>query len=206
MAQGIKIGLRGTFGYLLGMLFISPFFQGIHPKKGVFKFTTPIRPCLPSNLCRHILHATILLILNSKTWGFGFKARGLRDTCHQRLIFQIYRKIRTEDSRFKLTLSLNLRVNIRLGGYSIWSASLIAPHIKKTGQTTRGMSTSQPRCSQENTRRTLSRQSSGQFEDTFKSTRTPAVLGTLLLGYRMGHGPRPTSVVTTRNAVELLVQ
>jgi hypothetical protein len=34
----------------------------------------------------------------------------------------------------KLTLSLILRVNLRLRGYSIWSASLIAPHIKKTGQ------------------------------------------------------------------------
>jgi hypothetical protein len=29
--------------------------------------------------------------------------------------------------------------------------------------------------------------------------------GILLLGYRMGHGPRPTSVVTTRSAVGLLV-
>jgi hypothetical protein len=36
--------------------------------------------------------------------------------------------------KIKLTLSLILRVNLRLGGYSIWSASLIAPHIKKTGQ------------------------------------------------------------------------
>jgi hypothetical protein len=30
--------------------------------------------------------------------------------------------------------------------------------------------------------------------------------GMLLLGYRMGHGPRPTSVVTTRSLVELLLQ
>jgi hypothetical protein len=30
--------------------------------------------------------------------------------------------------------------------------------------------------------------------------------GTLLRGYGMGHGPRPISVVTTRNAVGLLVQ
>jgi hypothetical protein len=30
--------------------------------------------------------------------------------------------------------------------------------------------------------------------------------GTLLLGYGMGYGPHPTSVVTTRNAVGLLVQ
>jgi hypothetical protein len=36
--------------------------------------------------------------------------------------------------KIKLTLSLILRVNLRLGGYSIWSASLIAPHIKKIGQ------------------------------------------------------------------------
>jgi hypothetical protein len=34
--------------------------------------------------------------------------------------------------KIKLTLSLILRVNLRLGGYSIWSVSLIAPHIKKT--------------------------------------------------------------------------
>jgi hypothetical protein len=30
--------------------------------------------------------------------------------------------------------------------------------------------------------------------------------GTLLLGYVMGHGPHPTSIVTTRNAVGCLVQ
>jgi hypothetical protein len=36
--------------------------------------------------------------------------------------------------KIKLTLSLILRVNLRLGGYSIWSVSLIAPHIKKTRQ------------------------------------------------------------------------
>jgi hypothetical protein len=38
-----------------------------------------------------------------------------------------------KDRRLKieLTLSLILRVSLRLGGYSIWSASLIAPHIKE---------------------------------------------------------------------------
>jgi hypothetical protein len=46
--------------------------------------------------------------------------------------------------KVKLTLSLILQVNIRLGGYSIWSASLIAPHIKEDLITTRGMSTLQP--------------------------------------------------------------
>jgi hypothetical protein len=40
--------------------------------------------------------------------------------------------------KIKLTISLILRVNLRLGGYSIWSASLIAPHIKEDLTTTWG--------------------------------------------------------------------
>jgi hypothetical protein len=38
-----------------------------------------------------------------------------------------------KDKRLKieLALSLILRVNLRLGGYSIWSASLIAPYVKE---------------------------------------------------------------------------
>jgi hypothetical protein len=74
----------------------------------------------------------ILWILNSKTWGFGFKAPRLRDTSvtyFSNLLEDKDRRLKT-----KLTLNLILRVNLRLGGYSIWSASLIAPHIKKTGQ------------------------------------------------------------------------
>jgi hypothetical protein len=59
--------------------------------------------------------------------------------------------------KIKLTLSLILRVNLRLGGYSIWSASLIAHHIKEDLTTTQGISTSQPRRSQGSTRRTPSR-------------------------------------------------
>jgi hypothetical protein len=49
--------------------------------------------------------------------------------------------------KIKLTLSLILGVNLRLGGYSIWSVSLIAPYIKEDLTTTQGMSTSQSRCS-----------------------------------------------------------
>jgi hypothetical protein len=30
--------------------------------------------------------------------------------------------------------------------------------------------------------------------------------GVLFLGFRMGHGPRPTSILTTRSLVELLLQ
>jgi hypothetical protein len=38
-----------------------------------------------------------------------------------------------KDKRLKIELTLNmtLRFNLRLGGYSIWSANLISPHIKE---------------------------------------------------------------------------
>jgi hypothetical protein len=41
-----------------------------------------------------------------------------------------------KDRRLKIELTLSpiLQVNLRLEGYSIWSASIITPHIKKTGQ------------------------------------------------------------------------
>jgi hypothetical protein len=74
-----------------------------------------------------------------------------------------------------LTLSLILRVNLRLGGYSIGSVSSIAPHIKENLTTTRGMTTSQPRCSQASTQKTPSRWSPGELEDAFRSTRKPVV-------------------------------
>jgi hypothetical protein len=94
---------------------------------------------------------------------------------------------------------------------------------KEDWTTTQGRSTSQPRRSQGSTRSAPSRWSSGELEDAFKSTRAPAQLGyeelgglsdpgirdcprgKLHLGYGMGYGPHPTSVVTTRNAVGLLV-
>jgi hypothetical protein len=72
-----------------GVIYLTIFY-GIYPEKEVFKFTDLICPSSPSNLYRHILHAMILWILCSKSWGFGFKARGLRDICHHRLIFQIF--------------------------------------------------------------------------------------------------------------------
>jgi hypothetical protein len=76
-------------------------------------------------------------------------------------------------SKIKLTLSLILRVNLRLGDYFIWSASLIAPPYKEYWTTTRGMSTSQPRRGQGSTRRHL--------QDTVRrNSKTPSeVLGRL---------------------------
>jgi hypothetical protein len=47
-------------------------------------------------------------------------------TYFSNLVEDIDRRLKIE-----LTLSLILRVNLRLRGYSIWSASLITSHIKE---------------------------------------------------------------------------
>jgi hypothetical protein len=60
-------------------------------------------------------------ILFSKPERFGFKARGLWDTWHRLLIFRIYSKSKQGRLKTNVTLSLILRINLRLGGYSIWS-------------------------------------------------------------------------------------
>jgi hypothetical protein len=86
------------FGCLLGMLFVSPFFQGTYPERKGFQIYYTNLPIftiksLPSHIaCHDFLDPLFqnLRDLDSKAWG-------LQDTCHQRLIFQIYWKIRTED-------------------------------------------------------------------------------------------------------------
>jgi hypothetical protein len=64
-------------------------------------------------------------------WIQGSRAAG-----HVSLVTYYSNLLEDKDRRLKikLTLSLILRVNLRLGGYSIWSASLLATHIKKVGQ------------------------------------------------------------------------
>jgi hypothetical protein len=122
------------------------------------------------------MHATTLWIFFFQILGFEFKARGCRTRVINSLFFKF---LENESTRFKtiLTLSLILRFNLNLGGYSIWSASLIAPYIKKDLKNTRDMSTSHPQYSQESTRKILSRRSSEELEDGFKSTWKPTVLG-----------------------------
>ena len=51
---------------------------------------------------------------------FKFKSRGLRDICIRDL-FSIF--LENKEEKTEVTLSLILRFNLRLGGYSIWSAS-----------------------------------------------------------------------------------
>jgi hypothetical protein len=48
----------------------------------------------------------ILWTLYSKAWGFGFKAQGLRDMCHQYLIFS--NQLEDKDRRLKIELTLSL--------------------------------------------------------------------------------------------------
>jgi hypothetical protein len=63
---------------------------------------------------------------------FGFKARGLCDTWHRLLIFRKYSKDKKKRGlKTNLTLSLILRFNLRLGGYSIWSAIIHRTPCKK---------------------------------------------------------------------------
>jgi hypothetical protein len=98
-----------------------------------------------SNLLHQFAHVSIKSSLSycmprffgsfiPKPWGFGFKGSG--SAGHVSSVTYFSKLLEDKDKRLKikLTLSLVLQVNLRLGGYSIWSASLITPHIKKTGQ------------------------------------------------------------------------
>jgi hypothetical protein len=129
------------------------------------------------------------LILFSKPWDLDSRLGG----CGTRVINGLFFKfLKDKSKRFKtnLTLSLIPRFNLRLGGYSIWSARFIAPHVKEDLTTTRGMSTSQFRRSQGSTRKTPSRWSFEEHEDAFRSTRKPAVLDYEGLGGLSDQGPQ----------------
>ena len=52
---------------------------------------------------------------------FKFKTRGLLDMCIRALFFNFLEN--KEGKKTEVTLSLILQFNLRLGGYSIWSAS-----------------------------------------------------------------------------------
>jgi hypothetical protein len=85
------------------------------------------------SLPSYILHATILWIFYSKLGDLDSRLGG----CGTRVISDLFSNmLEDKDKRFKIKLTLGpiLQVNLDLGGYYIWSASLIAPHIKKTRQ------------------------------------------------------------------------
>jgi hypothetical protein len=68
--------------------------------------------------------------------NLGIWIQGLRAVGHMSSATYFSNLLEDKDRRLKikLTVSLILQVNRRLGGYSIWNVSLIAPHLKKTGQ------------------------------------------------------------------------
>jgi hypothetical protein len=89
----------------------------------------------------------------SKPKGFGLKARGLQDTCHRLFIFRIYSTDKKRRFKTNLTLSLILRFNLGLGGYSIWNVIFHRTPYKRRLEAIWGMSTSYPRCNQGSSRR-----------------------------------------------------
>jgi hypothetical protein len=124
-----------------------------------------------------------------KPWDLDSRLEGC-GTCVIDGLFFKYLEDMSRRFKTNLTLGLIVRFNLRFGCCSIWSASLIAPHIKEDLITTRDMSTSQPRCSQESTQKTPSRWSSEELEDAFRSTRKPAVLNYEELEGLSNPGPR----------------
>jgi hypothetical protein len=154
---------------------IHHFFTEFIPKKSVFEFL---------NQFAHLNHQIFTVIYCMphsldplfQTLGIWIQGSGTATYVSSVTYFSNLLEDKGRRLKTKLTLSLILRVNLRLGGYSIWSASSIAPHIKEDLATIQGISTSQPRCSQESTRKTPSRWSLKEFEDAFRSTREPAVL------------------------------
>jgi hypothetical protein len=116
------------------MLFVSPFFQRIHPEKRG-----------STNLLHQFahVHRQIFAVISCMPWFFGSLIPNLGDLnsrlggCgHESSATYFSNLPEDKDRRFKIKLTLNLIlwVNLRLGGYSIWSANLITYHIKKTGQ------------------------------------------------------------------------
>jgi hypothetical protein len=128
-----------------------------------------------------------------------------------------------KDRRLKieLTLSMILRVNLRLGGYSIWSASLIAPHIKEDNYSGHEHLTAsmQPRKYSEDIFKIKFRRTRRHFQKYSDacSTRLRRARRLTRPGYtglytwhtfsriRVRTWPTPYICVTTRSLVELLI-
>jgi hypothetical protein len=101
-------------------------------KKGVFKFLNQFAHFNHQFKVRtyFTMHATTFWILFSNL-GIWIQGTGLQDTCHQWHIFQIYLEDKDRKVKSNLTVRLILWFNLRLKGYSIWSAIFIAPCIKE---------------------------------------------------------------------------
>jgi hypothetical protein len=181
-----------VISYYFGkVICLTIFLRMLSRKKGFSNFWTNllILTIKSNSYFFSTIYAMTLWILFSKPWDLDSRLWG----CGTRVIDGLFFKFLEDKSRrFKnnLTLTLILWFNLRLGGYSICSVSLIAPYIKEDLKTTRGMSTSEPQYCQGSTRKTPSRRSSEEIEDAFRSTRKPAVLDNEELEGLSDPGPR----------------
>jgi hypothetical protein len=107
----------------------------------------------------------------SEPKDFGFKARGLQDTCHQLFIFRMYLKDKKRRFKTNLTLNLILRFNLRLGGYSIWSAIFHRTPYKRRLEAIRGIAPHSLDATKEVLEEDLQDGVSEEAKDYFISTR-----------------------------------
>jgi hypothetical protein len=148
---GTKICLRGNFGRLLEMLVVSPYFQRTYPERRGFQIYHTNLPMLTikSFACHDSLDP---LFQTLDIWIQGSEATG-----HVSSATYFSNLLEDKDRKFKikLTLSLILRVNLRLGGLLHMECEFNRTPYREDWTTTRGMSTSQPRRSQRSTRKTF---------------------------------------------------
>jgi hypothetical protein len=128
----IRLDLGGNLGLLWGSYLFNHFFRDFIPKKEIFKFLNQFSYFNHQFKLRAYFttHATNFWIF-FKPWDLDLRLGRFRTRVINGLLFEFIWKIKTRRFKTNLTLSLILRFNLRLRGYSIWSASFIAPHIKE---------------------------------------------------------------------------
>jgi hypothetical protein len=103
------------------------------------------------------MQTTSFWILFPNIWDLDSRLEGYGHVSSMAYFSKIFERQKKRRFKTNLTLSLILRLNLRLESYSIWIAIFIAPHIKVDLKTTHCMSTLQPRGSQGSTQRITSR-------------------------------------------------
>jgi hypothetical protein len=147
----IRFVLGGNFGLLLKSYFLLTIFQGCYPEKGIFEFLNQFTHfnyqikflIFLCNLC----HNTLDLFFPN----LRILIQGSRPAEYVPSTAYFLKFLEDKGRRFKtnLTLRLILQFNLKLGGYSIWSARFIASYIKEDLKTTQGIATHSLEAAQE---------------------------------------------------------
>jgi hypothetical protein len=127
---GIRFVLSSNLGLLWESCLFNNFIRDLILKKEVFEFLNQFSQTINSN--SYFFTQPMAQPFGSFFPNLGIWIKGLGAPGHVSSMTYFSHFLEDKDRRFKinLTLSLILRFNLRLGGYSIWSASSIAPHIK----------------------------------------------------------------------------